>query len=243
MWQPRRLAGRGAVTGPQMVSAAMTYLAVLGSVVAGVATVVDTAGWPGAAGGRSPGSAGALPPARPVRLEIPSIGVDTALGLVAKNADQTLQVPTRTGGPGVPGTPDTGAPPGAVGVRYARRAPAAPAGRGAPQAGWYGLGPSPGAPGAAVIVGLVDTARGPAVFYHVAHLRAGDLVRVRRDDGRTAVFRIDSVERVRADRFPTRKVYGAVAAAEIRLVTSGGRFDRASGRYADNVIAYGHLSR
>ncbi|GGQ33276.1 hypothetical protein BKA00_004864 [Actinomadura coerulea] len=31
--------------------------------------------------------------------------------------------------------------------------------------------------------------------------------------------------------------------AALRLITCGGRFDRATGHYVDNVIAFGHLTR
>jgi sortase (surface protein transpeptidase) len=113
----------------------------------------------------------------------------------------------------------------------------------AQEAGWYRLGASPGSRGAAVIIGHVDSARGPAVFYRLGSLRPGDLASVLRADGRTAVFRIDSVERVGKDRFPTRRVYADPGYAAIRLITCGGRFDRGSGHYTDNVIAYGHLLR
>ncbi|NKZ02577.1 class F sortase [Actinomadura latina] len=113
----------------------------------------------------------------------------------------------------------------------------------AQEAGWYRLGAAPGSRGAAVIIGHVDTAGGPAVFYRLGALRPGDRARVLRADGRTAVFRIDSVERVGKDRFPTRRVYGDPGYAAIRLITCGGRFDRGSGHYTDNVIAFGHLVR
>ena len=43
---------------------------------------------------------------------------------------------------------------------------------------WYNKGPTPGAPGAAVIFGHVDSAAvGPAVFYRLGNLRPGDLDR------------------------------------------------------------------
>jgi sortase (surface protein transpeptidase) len=113
----------------------------------------------------------------------------------------------------------------------------------AQEAGWYRLGAAPGSRGAAVIIGHVDTATGPAIFYRLGDLRPGDRARVLRADGRTAVFRIDSVERVEKDRFPTQRVYGDPGYAAIRLITCGGRFDRGSGHYTDNVIAYGHLVR
>ncbi|HEX2312219.1 MAG TPA: class F sortase [Thermomonospora sp.] len=113
----------------------------------------------------------------------------------------------------------------------------------ADEAGWYRLGPAPGSRGAAVIIGHVDTRSGPAVFHRLGELRPGDVARVLRADGSTAVFRIDSVERVGKDRFPTGRVYGDPGHAAIRLITCGGRFDRGSGHYTDNVIAFGHLLR
>ena len=112
----------------------------------------------------------------------------------------------------------------------------------AQEAGWYRLGPAPGARGAAVIAGHVDTTRGPAVFFRLGALRPGDLVRVRRQDETTATFRVDSVETVPKSAFPTAKVYGPVPYAGLRLITCGGPFDRRSGHYDDNFVVYGHLT-
>ncbi|TYK47196.1 class F sortase [Actinomadura decatromicini] len=113
----------------------------------------------------------------------------------------------------------------------------------AQEAGWYRLGAAPGSRGAAVIIGHLDTARGPAVFYRLGELRPGDQATVLRSDGRTAVFEIDSIERVDKKRFPTGRVYGDPGYAAIRLITCAGRFDRAIGDYTHNVIAYGRLVR
>ncbi|MCO5972272.1 class F sortase [Actinoallomurus soli] len=111
----------------------------------------------------------------------------------------------------------------------------------AQEAGWYRLGPVPGATGAAVIAGHVDTTRGPAVFFRLGALRPGDVVRVGRRDGTTATFRVDSVEAVPKTAFPTQKVYGRVGYPALRLITCGGTFDHGTGHYDDNVIVYGHL--
>ncbi|WP_327589213.1 class F sortase [Nonomuraea sp. NBC_00507] len=111
----------------------------------------------------------------------------------------------------------------------------------AEQTGWYERGAAPGTAGATVIVGHVDTADGPAVFYRLGELRPGDRVRVTRADGRVATFRVDALESVRKDAFPTQRVYGDVAYPAIRLITCGGDFDRTSGHYRNNTIAYGHL--
>ncbi|QXJ23468.1 class F sortase [Actinomadura graeca] len=110
-------------------------------------------------------------------------------------------------------------------------------------AGWYRLGAAPGSRGAAVIIGHVDTTRGPGVFYRLGRLRPGDRTSVLRADGRTAVFEIDSVEHFGKDSFPTNRVYGDPGYAAIRLITCGGRFDPVTGHYVDNVIAFGHLLR
>lgn len=109
-------------------------------------------------------------------------------------------------------------------------------------AGWYDQGPAPGQLGPAVILGHVDSAAtGPGVFYRLGALRPGDAVDLRRADNSTASFRVDSVERFGKDAFPTRRVYGDLDYAGIRLITCGGAFDRATGHYEDNVIAFGHL--
>jgi len=50
-------------------------------------------------------------------------------------------------------------------------------------AGWYAPGPRPGDPGSAVILGHVDSDRGPAVFYRLGELRPGDQLTVSGADG------------------------------------------------------------
>ena len=110
------------------------------------------------------------------------------------------------------------------------------------QPGWYSPGAAPGQLGPAVIAGHVDSERGPAVFYRLGELRPGATVDVGREDGTTARFVVDRVARYPKDRFPTVEVYGDTThRAELRLITCGGAFDRATGHYVDNVVAYAHL--
>ena len=105
-------------------------------------------------------------------------------------------------------------------------------------AGWYDGGPRPGDPGPAVLAGHVDWAGRPAVFQGLHRLVPGDDVVVERADGSAVRFAVDRVVRVSKDAFPTREVYGPVAGAELRLITCGGAFDRATGSYADNVVVF-----
>jgi LPXTG-site transpeptidase (sortase) family protein len=108
-------------------------------------------------------------------------------------------------------------------------------------AGWYELGPTPGALGPAVIAGHVTWNRAPAVFFRLSALRAGDRVLVSRVDGTTAVFSVTRVQTFSKARFPTRAVYGPVDHAGLRLITCGGEYDGSSHRYADNVVAFAEL--
>jgi sortase (surface protein transpeptidase) len=109
-------------------------------------------------------------------------------------------------------------------------------------AGWYSGGARPGQPGAAVILGHVDSARyGPAVFYRLRELRPGDAVIVWRQDGSRARFTVNRVASFNKSRFPTDQVYYPTVAPELRLVTCGGLFDRAARNYLSNIIAFATL--
>ena len=108
-------------------------------------------------------------------------------------------------------------------------------------AGWYRLGPTPGALGPAVIAGHVTWNRVPAVFFRLAELRRGDVVTVSRGDGRVAVFTVTQVTRYAKSAFPTHAVFGGIDHAGLRLITCGGAYDESSHRYRDNVVAFATL--
>jgi sortase (surface protein transpeptidase) len=103
-------------------------------------------------------------------------------------------------------------------------------------AGWYTGSARPGATGAAVIVGHIDSRSGPGVFFRLRLLHPGSRVYVRRADGTLAVFQVTSVRSYLKSQFPTVAVYGPVPYAELRLITCGGTFDYATGHYLSNVI-------
>ncbi|MGW9508659.1 class F sortase [Embleya sp. NPDC055610] len=107
--------------------------------------------------------------------------------------------------------------------------------------GWYRDGVAPGARGNAVTVGHADTRSGPAVFFKLGLLRVGDRIEVQRRDRKTAVFSIDAVRSFPKDAFPDDVVYGATDAAELRVITCGGHYDKRTG-YAANVVVFAHLT-
>jgi hypothetical protein len=104
---------------------------------------------------------------------------------------------------------------------------------------WYDRGPTPGEPGTAVILGHVDSAKvGPAIFYNLGALRAGDLIYVTLEDRQTAVFRVYSAALYLKADFPTRTVYSYTSWPTLRLITCGGDFDKASGHYLGNTVVF-----
>lgn len=108
-------------------------------------------------------------------------------------------------------------------------------------AGWYEAGTAPGEPGTAIVAGHVDNSEGPAVFYDLGALKRGATVELDRRDGSVAVFSVDAVEVYRAQDFPDDKVYGAAERPELRIITCGGGYSKATG-YQGNVVVFAHLT-
>jgi len=156
----------------------------------------------GAAGAGAVGAA-LGPRALPVRIRIPSIGVDAGITGLGLAPDGTIEVPADPR-----------------------------------QAGWYKLGSVPGDAGPAVILGHLDSNTGPAVFARLAGLAVGDQVLVARADGSQVRFQVDRVATFAVSSFPTEAVYGATPDPVLRLITCGGAFSRAQGRYLSNVVVF-----
>lgn len=107
--------------------------------------------------------------------------------------------------------------------------------------GWFGLGPTPGEAGVAVLVGHVDTHDQPAVFHNLHELRPGKVIEIKREDRRVAAFTVDSVERFPKTSFPADRVIMHDAVPRLVLVTCGGHWIGGETGYADNVIVFAHL--
>jgi hypothetical protein len=106
------------------------------------------------------------------------------------------------------------------------------------QPGWYRLGATPGQLGTAVILGHVDSYRGPAVFFDLRDLVPGDRVNVRLADGATAHFRVIGTATYLKAHFPSQLVYSARSYGALQLITCGGAFDNGTGHYLSNVVVY-----
>ncbi|WP_244876601.1 class F sortase [Winogradskya consettensis] len=109
--------------------------------------------------------------------------------------------------------------------------------KGNDRAGWYADGTAPGDVGPAVLAGHVDSKSGPAVFYRLREVVAGDRIEVIRG-GATLSFTVTETAWYPKSAFPTARVYGPTPDRELRLITCGGVFDKSLRSYRDNLVIY-----
>lgn len=112
---------------------------------------------------------------------------------------------------------------------------------GAFPAGWFTGAPTPGEIGPAIIVGHVRFVT-PGVFARLTDLGRGDEINVLRKDGSTARFRVTHLAHFAKSAFPTKKVYGNIDHAGLRLITCGG-LDADSNKFEENVVVFADLER
>jgi sortase (surface protein transpeptidase) len=107
--------------------------------------------------------------------------------------------------------------------------------------GWFDEGARPGEDGPTVLLGHVDSKAGPAVFARLPQAPPGTVVEVVGDGGEVTRWRVERTEQHPKTEFPTEAVYLPALRPELRLVTCGGAFDRATGHYRDNVVVHASL--
>ncbi|MDQ3617100.1 MAG: sortase [Actinomycetota bacterium] len=107
--------------------------------------------------------------------------------------------------------------------------------------GWWRGGPAPGEAGASVMVGHVDSPTGPAVFYQLSGLRAGNRIEVALDDGSRTIFAVREMQVYERTRFPSARVYRSDGQPTLHLLTCGGSFDTEADQYSSNVVVYADL--
>jgi Sortase domain len=110
------------------------------------------------------------------------------------------------------------------------------------QPAWFVGSPTPGAVGPAVIVGHLDSYVAPAVFWNLHRLQAGAAIVITRGDGSRLTFTVTNVIDYPQSAFPTQTVYGQTVDPELRLITCGGTYQIAQGRYDENTVVFATLT-
>lgn len=105
------------------------------------------------------------------------------------------------------------------------------------RAGWYRYGPAPADDAGAVVVAAhVDTLASLGQFSRLVDIDEGTRVTVTDDDGQAFVYKVTDIERIAKTDVPLEQVFDRAGDRRLTLVTCGGRFDRSTGHYVDNVI-------
>jgi LPXTG-site transpeptidase (sortase) family protein len=103
------------------------------------------------------------------------------------------------------------------------------------EVGWYRGGPRPGETGRAVLIGHRDTKTGPGAFAGLSQARPGSLVTVS-SGGVEQRYRVTEAVSVAKSSFAAASIYSPGKRPALVLITCGGRFDRETGHYDDNVV-------
>ncbi|RNF38125.1 class F sortase [Planococcus salinus] len=105
---------------------------------------------------------------------------------------------------------------------------------------WFEPGYEPGENGRAVLAGHVDGAEGPAVFWDLNDLKAGDEIIIEGDEG-TRSFKVYAMESVGLDLADVDAVFGYRSTPELILITCSGDFDHKRGTREERLIVYTKL--
>lgn len=105
---------------------------------------------------------------------------------------------------------------------------------------WFEPGYKPGANGRAVIAGHVDGMDGPAIFWDLAELEAGDEIIIE-GDGKQLVFRVYAMESVDLELADVQSVFGYRSSPELILITCSGEFNHEQGTRKERLIVYTEL--
>jgi sortase (surface protein transpeptidase) len=89
---------------------------------------------------------------------------------------------------------------------------------------WYDLGPTPGAPGNALINGHVNWWTGSAVFTRLSEVRPGDAVIVIRGDGVRLIFKVTG-RRIVGAGARLASLFAPSPVATLTLITCSGVWD------------------
>lgn len=105
---------------------------------------------------------------------------------------------------------------------------------------WFSPGYKPGENGRAVIAGHVDGLNGPAIFWDLAELEAGDEIIVD-GNGQQLVFKVYAMESVELELADVQSVFGYRSTPELVLITCSGDYDHDRGTREERLIVYAEL--
>lgn len=105
---------------------------------------------------------------------------------------------------------------------------------------WFEPGYQPGQKGRAVMAGHVDGVEGPAVFWDLSDVQAGDSIQVSSDHQQLTfeVYKMESIPLALAD---VAGVFGPADYPELVLITCSGTYNRDWGTREERLVVYAKL--
>ncbi len=102
---------------------------------------------------------------------------------------------------------------------------------------WYDFTSRPGQGSNAVFSGHVDYVKvGPAVFWNLNDLNAGDGIEIRYTDGTSVFYEVTAVNTFDAATAPIDEIVGPTAGDAVTLITCAGSFNGATRQYDQRLI-------
>jgi LPXTG-site transpeptidase (sortase) family protein len=102
---------------------------------------------------------------------------------------------------------------------------------------WYDFSARPGFGSNAVFAAHVDYVHvGPAVFWNLKDLEAGDLIRVQLADGTEYKYAVTFKKQFDAATAPVNDIVGPTPKETVTLITCGGTFDSSSHQYDKRLV-------
>ncbi|RKD69432.1 LPXTG-site transpeptidase (sortase) family protein [Sinobaca qinghaiensis] len=106
---------------------------------------------------------------------------------------------------------------------------------------WFEPGAKPGEKGNAVMAGHVDSRTGPAVFYDLDKLDAGDEIEVTDEKGEVLTFEVKRAVSYDRTDAPIEDIFGPSNTRSLNLITCTGTFDQAEGTHDQRLVVYTEL--
>jgi hypothetical protein len=103
--------------------------------------------------------------------------------------------------------------------------------------GWYEPGVRPGETGSAVVAGHVDSrSQGRGALWGLKELATGNTVTVGHADGGSTTWQVTSRSSHVKEQLPIPELFTRFGDSQLVLITCGGSFDAARGRYTHNIV-------
>ncbi|MBO9597159.1 MAG: class F sortase [Cohnella sp.] len=96
----------------------------------------------------------------------------------------------------------------------------------------------PGAVGNAVLDGHYDSRTGPAVFYRLKQLKAGDIIIVKNERGEAIEFAVRSVQTYGKSAAPIPMIFGPTSESRLNLITCAGKFSRKLKEHQERLVVF-----